>query len=208
MIALGTAICASRCAGASPVGDVLSVLCGDRGAPFVEHVESAARRYMVHPVTLASMLFVESRCRMDVVGKAGEVCAMQLLGVARNGHSKRELMDPRLCVHTAARWLSLRTSDCGETSDGGVAGYNARTCAGGKRYAKRVNASEAFARRRVSYIRRLTLSGNVVKSTTWPRYLQANDVTPSTEGAAEPRATSAMGSTLNSSATSTTTPKR
>ena len=65
---------------------------------------------------------------------------MQILGVARNGHTGRELAaSAELCIATGARWLSLRELDCGGLFLG-LSGYNARTCQGGKRYARRVMA--------------------------------------------------------------------
>jgi hypothetical protein len=116
----------------------LSLLCGQRALYLAPDVDAAARTYLHHPVTLVALISVESNCRMDVVGSHGEVCATQLLGVARNGHSKRALRgSPKLCIATGARWLALREVDCGGLFLG-LSGYNARTCQGGKRYARKV----------------------------------------------------------------------
>jgi hypothetical protein len=124
---------------ATTTEDELAILCPghqDLATP----VDAAARQYLHHPVTLVALMAVESDCRMDVVGSHGEVCAFQLLGVARNGHRKRELQtNPALCIATGARWLALREVDCGGLFLG-LSGYNARTCQGGKRYARKVLA--------------------------------------------------------------------
>jgi hypothetical protein len=66
---------------------------------------------------------------------------MQLRGVARNGHTGAELAgNPALCIDTGARWLALRQVDCGGGLLLGLSGYNARTCSGGKKYARKVQA--------------------------------------------------------------------
>lgn len=123
---------------ASTTADALTVAC-----PGHEHlapmVETAARKHLLHPVLLVAVLHAESRCRMDRVGAAGERCAMQLRGVARNGRSNAELADPATCIDTGARWLSLRMVDCGGTVLGALAGYNGRTCRAGRRYAGKVS---------------------------------------------------------------------
>jgi hypothetical protein len=122
---------------ATTTEDALAVLCPGH-QDLAPHVDAAARRYLQHPVTLVAIMSKESDCRMDVVGSRGEVCAFQLLGVARNGHRKRELQtNPALCIATGARWLALRQVDCGGLFLG-LSGYNARTCKGGKGYARRV----------------------------------------------------------------------
>jgi hypothetical protein len=108
------------------------------------HVDAAARQYMVHSVTLVAIMAKESDCRMDVVGAHGERCAMQLRGVARNGHSGKALAaSPALCIATGARWFALRQVDCGGGLFLGLSGYNAKTCQGGKRYARKVLAKVA-----------------------------------------------------------------
>jgi len=121
----------------------LSVVCPGH-LDLAPHLDAAARRYLVHPVVLVALMAEESGCRMGVVGSHGEVCAMQIHGVARNGHSRRALRsDPALCIATGARWLSLRTVDCGGGLLMGLAGYNAKECRHGKRYALRVLATVA-----------------------------------------------------------------
>ena len=103
-------------------------------------VDSAARRYLLHPLVLVAVMAHESGCDMRAVGAAGEVCAFQLRGAARNGHSSRALArDAALCVATGARWLALREVECGGLLLG-LSGYNSRTCEGGKRYARAVLA--------------------------------------------------------------------
>jgi hypothetical protein len=120
----------------------LSVACGPRATYLAPHVDRAARRYLLHPVLLVAVLACESRCRMDAVGKRGEVCAMQLLGVARNGHSRRALRrSPGLCISTGARWLALRQTECAHLGALAIGGYNARECRHGKRYARKVLAT-------------------------------------------------------------------
>lgn len=141
--ALGVLVCLTCQCGPAVAGttsEALLILCGPRGLQYTEHVEAASRRYLLHPVVLAAVMANESSCRMEAVGAAGEVCAMQLMGVARNGHSKRKLArDARLCIHTGARWLSLRSAECGDGLRG-IGAYNARKCGQGLGYARRVMA--------------------------------------------------------------------
>lgn len=144
LLVVGVLACCQTCVGparADTTSSALAVLCPGH-QDLAEPVRAASRRYLHHPVTLVAVMAVESNCRMDAVGAAGEVCAMQLLGVARNGNSKRELRDPSTCIDTGARWLALREVDCGGLFLG-LSGYNARTCGGGKGYARKVLAAVA-----------------------------------------------------------------
>ena len=143
LFSAGLAICLSHCSGPARAGTVeqaLAVACPghENWAPYVQ---SASRHWMVHPVLLVAVMEHESGCRMGKVGAHGERCAMQLLGVARNGRSNRELADPAICTDTGARWLSLRELDCGSKYLG-LDGYNARKCKHGRKYARRVLALE------------------------------------------------------------------
>lgn len=104
-----------------------------------EHVDDAARRYLVPRLHLVAVIWVESRCRPGAIGLIGEVGLMQLHGVAANGLGLFELVQPRANILTGARWLSLRERDCGGQVPG-LSGYNARTCTGGHRYARKVLA--------------------------------------------------------------------
>jgi hypothetical protein len=107
-------------------------------ANLAPHVDAAAREYLLHPLVLVAQMWQESGCEMHKRGTRGEVCAMQLLGVARNGHSAAALeSDPALCIATGARWLALREAECGGVLLG-LSGYNAKTCQGGRRYARAV----------------------------------------------------------------------
>ena len=137
---------------AQSAADAIAALCPGHGvlAPLVE---ASARRHLQHPVTIVAIMAHESACRMEAVGAAGEVCAMQLLGVARNGHSKLELLDPATCIDTGARWLSLREVDCGGTLAGALAGYNAKHCENGKRYARKVMALVNWARAKIQRLK-------------------------------------------------------
>jgi hypothetical protein len=142
-LVIGVALFLTTWANAQTALASLQVLC-PKATALAPHVEAAARQHMQRPVVLVALMAVESNCRMDAVGAAGEVCAMQLRGVARNGHSKRALAsNPALCVATGARWLSLREVDCGGGLFLGLSGYNARTCGGGKKYARKVLARVA-----------------------------------------------------------------
>lgn len=131
--------CLQHCAGparASTTESALEVLCPGH-QDLATHVDAAARKHMLHPVALVAVMRVESRCRMDAVGKAGEVCAFQLRGVARNGRTRVELRDPATCIDTGARWLSLMTTWSGSLP-GGLGAYNTGKRGKGQRYARKV----------------------------------------------------------------------
>jgi len=146
MLIVGAAICCCEFAHAQTAAQALAALCPGREY-LAPHVEAAARQYMQRPVVLVAVMAKESGCDMAAVGTHGERCAMQILGVARNGHAGAELAaNPALCIATGARWLSLREVDCGGLFLG-LSGYNARTCQGGKRYARKVLDLVARAQR-------------------------------------------------------------
>ena len=73
---------------------------------------------------------------------------MQLHGVAANGLTLFELVQPRHNIDTGARWLSLRERDCGGKV-AGLSGYNSRTCTGGKRYARKVLSTVEWMRKEI-----------------------------------------------------------
>jgi soluble lytic murein transglycosylase-like protein len=112
------------------------------------HVDAAARRYLLHPVLLVAVMRTESHCRMDVVGRAGERCAFQVRGVARNGRSNAELRDPATCIDTGARWLAMMLTWANGLSDG-LGAYNTGKKGHGKRYARKVLAYLARAWRAI-----------------------------------------------------------
>jgi len=114
------------------------------------HVDEAARRYLVPRLHLVAMIWCESRCRPGAIGRIGEVGLMQLHGVAANGLGLFELVQPRANILTGARWLGLRERDCGGQV-AGLSGYNARTCRGGNRYARKVMAVVARIRKTLEH---------------------------------------------------------
>lgn len=140
LILFGVLGCLQHCAGPAMAGDTtraaLEALCPGHGH-LAEHVDEAARRYLVSRVTLVAQIWAESRCRAGAIGRAGEVGLMQLHGVAANGLGLFELAWPRTNILAGARWLSLRERDCGGQT-AGLSGYNARTCRGGQHYARKV----------------------------------------------------------------------
>jgi soluble lytic murein transglycosylase-like protein len=119
----------------------ISVLCGPSATYLAPHVDAASRRYLVDRVLLVAIMARESGCRPHVIGKHGDIGLMQLRGVARNGLSRRALLDPRTNLMTGARWLALRSRDCAALGVLSIGGYNARECRHGKRYARKVLAT-------------------------------------------------------------------
>jgi len=121
----------------------LSALCPGSES-LASHVDASARRYLQHPVRLVAIMRVESHCRMDVRGAAGESCAFQLHGVARNGRTRAQLRDPATCIDTGARWLALCEVWCSGLVSG-LGAYNSGHCGRSKRYARKVLAMVAKA---------------------------------------------------------------
>jgi len=132
---------------ASTTETALDELCPGR-RELAQHVDTAARRHMLHPVVLVAVMRVESHCRMDVRGRAGEVCAFQVRGVARNGLSRAQLRDPAICIDTGARWLSLMITWAGSLGEG-LGAYNTGKLGAGKRYSRKVLAFVARAWRAI-----------------------------------------------------------
>ena len=136
-------------AGATTTEDALAVACGPGHGGLVPAVDAAARRQMLHPVVLVALMHVESHCRADAVSRKGAVCEMQLLGVARNGHTRAELQsDSGLCIATGARWLSLMELWAGSLA-GGLGSYNTGKRGHGKGFARHVLAKVAWIRREI-----------------------------------------------------------
>lgn len=125
----------------------LRVLCGERAVHLAQHVDEAARRYLHHPVTLVAVMRKESHCKQNAMGSKSDTGLMQLRGVARNGHSRAELLaDARLNIMTGARWLALAEVWCGSLGRG-LGAYNTGKCDRGQRYARGVLALANKARR-------------------------------------------------------------
>ena len=125
----------------------LSVAC-----PGHEHlapiVDAAARRQLLHPLSLVAVMRVESHCRMTAIGAAGERCAFQVRGVARNGRTNSELTNPQTCIETGSKWLAAMVTWCGSLA-GGLGAYNSGKCGNGKRYARKVLSTVEWMRREI-----------------------------------------------------------
>jgi hypothetical protein len=118
----------------------LRVACGPGAVYLAPAVDAAARRYLHHPVLLVTLIRRESHCRPDAIGKRGEVGLGQLHGRARNGLSRKALLDPATNLMTTARWLALMEVWAGGTF-AGLGAYNTGKRGKGKRYARRVLAT-------------------------------------------------------------------
>lgn len=129
----------ARMARADQTEAALARLCGSKSLYLAPMVRESSRRFLVPPSLSVAVMATESRCSMTAVGKAGERCAFQVHGVARNGRSKAELSNPRTCVDTGIRWLSLMITWCGSVPSG-LGAYNRGKC-GVTRYARAVLAA-------------------------------------------------------------------
>lgn len=128
----------------------LRVLCGERAVHLAQHVDEAARRYLHHPVTLVAVMRKESHCKQNAMGKANDTGLMQLRGVARNGHSRAELLaDARLNILTGARWLAMAEVWCGGDLLCALGVYNTGKRGKGNGYARRVWALVMRARKAI-----------------------------------------------------------
>lgn len=122
----------------------LRALCGPRAVRFAPYVDEAGRRYLTHPVLIVAVMRKESHCRPNVIGRHGDTGLTQVRGRARNGLSRKELLDPRTNILTGARWLSMMTTWCGSTALG-LGAYNSGKCDRSRRYARSVLAFVAMA---------------------------------------------------------------
>lgn len=142
---VGVLVCLTCQCGPAVAGttaDALEVLCPghENLAPMVD---GSARKYMHHPVTLVALMAVESHCQAGAISRKGAVCEMQLLGVARNGHTRAELQgDSRLCIATGARWLAMMEVWAGSLA-GGLGAYNTGKRGHGAGFARLVLAKVA-----------------------------------------------------------------
>ncbi len=142
----GLGLCTQTCCGrwfagearADQVDTALARLCpGHQG--YATHLREAGRRYMLHPRLLTALMWVESRCDRTAVSRVGALGLMQLFGVSRSGLTRDQLLDPRTNIMAGARWLSLRSVECGSIEKG-LGAYNARYCHAGRRFARWVLA--------------------------------------------------------------------
>ena len=124
----------------STTATAIELACGPGHGGLAEHVDAAARRYLLHPVLLVAVMANESRCHAGAIGKHHDTGLMQVRGRARNGLSRRALLDPRTNLDTGARWLALMTVWCGSTARG-LGAYNSGKCHGSKGYARKVLAT-------------------------------------------------------------------
>jgi len=136
------ALVAAPSAHATTTERALLAACGPAAVRLAPHVDRAARRHLTHPVLLVAVMRVEEhRCRMDRVSSRGARCVMQVLGVARNGHTNVELADPATCIETGTRWLDLMTTWCAGKR-AGLGAYGSGHCDRGRRYARKVLRTE------------------------------------------------------------------
>jgi soluble lytic murein transglycosylase-like protein len=133
-----TCLCIAGPARASTTTDAITILCPGRES-LAPHIDEAARRYLLHPALLVAVMRKESHCRADAIGKAGEVGLFQLHGVARNGLTRCQLLDPRTNILTGARWLAMSETWAGGLA-AGLGAYNTGKRGNGQGYARRVLA--------------------------------------------------------------------
>jgi hypothetical protein len=109
---------------ADTLDDSLRLLCGPRGDAIAGIVRAEARRNLLHPVLLASVIAAESRCRPDAVGAKGEIGLGQLLPTgAGAGYTRAQLRDPETNVKLTAAHLARCLLLCGDFVAGGLSVY-------------------------------------------------------------------------------------
>ena len=122
-----------------------------------EPVDAAARRHLLHPVLIVSLMHVESRCRAGAVSSKGALGLLQVLprGPAANGRTRAQLLDPRENIATGSRWLAMLTVWCGGLP-AGLGAYNSGSCTKSHRFARHVLAVVARVWRELRMTRERT----------------------------------------------------
>lgn len=126
------------------VGTLLCCLhpCGPARAEncpqYRKEIQEAARAHMQHPRLLDGLVWSESRCQPEVIGKAGEVGLGQLSKWASGGLTRKQLLDPATNLRATARWMAAMQVACGEGLWLWLPAYNTGKCGVGKRYARKV----------------------------------------------------------------------
>ena len=117
----------------------LTVMCGARGATLVQMVRAEARRHLMHPLLLASVIAAESRCRAYASSGRGDfgLGQIRLGGSAARGATVAELLEPARNVELTARHLASCLMLCGFTS-GALSVYSGRKHCRPSKYSERV----------------------------------------------------------------------
>jgi hypothetical protein len=125
----------------------LRQLCGPRGDAIADLVRENSRRFLLHPVILASVIAAESPgCIDHGVGAHREVCLGQVIpgGAAATSpllgrkFSRRELLQLDVCIYVTARYLSWNERTCPKGPEFWLTGYNQRHGCKRSHYARRV----------------------------------------------------------------------
>ena len=149
---LGAALCLTHCAPARAGGAerALLALCPTR-LDLAPQIEAQARRHMLHPVLVVSLMHVESRCKAEAVSRRGAIGLLQVMpyGPAANGLTRAQLRDPATNIKAGCRWLSMLALWCNGLP-AGIGAYNSGSCHKSKGFARHVLARFAatFARAR------------------------------------------------------------
>jgi len=146
LLALGAYLCCTGEPRADQASVALRHLCGPRGDAIVDLVRAEARRFLIHPALLASVIALESRCDPNAVGARGEIGLGQLMprGAAATSpllgraFSRRELRDPVTNVYVTARFIAWNLTACQKGPEHALTGYNQRHGCKPSRYARRV----------------------------------------------------------------------
>lgn len=110
-------------------------LCGPGSVGLAPHFSAAAHRWHVPPAILVAVARVESRCTPDADDGLGDVGVMQIREGTRaaRGHSRAELLRPRLNIWLGARHIRYWWDRCGDLPASLGIYRNSPTCAAGRR---------------------------------------------------------------------------
>lgn len=107
--------------------DSLRTLCGSRAVDLAPLVQATARRFLLHPQFLASVIAAESTCRPRAIGARGEIGLGQIKpdGSAAAGYTRAQLFDPATNLEATARHLARLHVLCGSFA-GALSVYSGR----------------------------------------------------------------------------------
>jgi soluble lytic murein transglycosylase-like protein len=131
---------------ADSVDDSLYYLCGSRGAVVAPLVRQEARRFLLPGWLLASLIAVESACKVEALGKHNDTSLGQIIpgGAAATSpilgrpFTWTELWDPATNVYVTARYLAYNLTTCDKGLEYALTGYNQREGCRKSKYARKV----------------------------------------------------------------------
>jgi soluble lytic murein transglycosylase-like protein len=119
---------------ASTTADALDLLCGPGHRDLAPHVDASARRHLLHPVVLVSVIAAESTCQADAVNaRTGAIGLGQIMPGRSADRPGSNLRDPATNLNLTARHLAGLMVLCGSLGGAVHVYHGHKRCRGWER---------------------------------------------------------------------------